>query len=175
VLFAGRLDEPKGIDRLLSAWAGRLHEGRRLVVVGDGPLQELVASAAQSDPSIVPRGLLTRAEVLAAMGDAAVVVVPSLVFEGYPLVVAQAFARGRAVVTVSGGSVGTIVDQEVGWVVDPTASALGELLTGLTDEETLRRGRAARQRYEAENSPAEGLASLRRVYDSVVGDGPRPR
>jgi glycosyltransferase involved in cell wall biosynthesis len=168
VLFVGRLDTPKGVDRLLDAWAGRPHDGRRLVVAGDGPLRDLVASAAASDPSVVARGLLTRDEVMTAMGEAAVVVVPSRVFEGYPLVVAQAFARGRAVVTVSGGSVGTIVDDEVGWVVAPTSSALGEQLTELTDEETLRRGRGARQRYEAQSSPGEGLASLLDVYESVL-------
>ena len=168
VLFVGRLDVAKGVDRLLDSWVRRPHDGRRLVVAGDGPLQGLVASAGASDPSVVPLGLLTPAEVTGAMEDAAVVVVPSRFFEGYPLVVAQAFARGRAVVTVSGGSVGTIVDDEVGWVVEPTASALGELLTSFTDEEARLRGRAARRRYQAENSPDRGLASLVSVYEDVL-------
>jgi glycosyltransferase involved in cell wall biosynthesis len=167
-LFVGRLDEAKGVDRLLEAWTGRPHDGRRLVVAGDGPLRALVASAAGSDPSIVPRGLLTRAEVMDAMGDAALVVVPSRFFEGYPLVVAQAFARGRAVVTVSGGSVGSIVDDTVGWVVQPTAAALSEVLATFTDDQTLRRGQGARLRYETESSPGKGFASLVRVYEEVL-------
>ena len=36
--IVGRLDEPKGIDRLLDAWARGGPSGRRLVVAGDGPL-----------------------------------------------------------------------------------------------------------------------------------------
>ena len=52
------------------------------------------------DPSVSWRGRLEPAGVADAMRDAAYVVVPSRFFEGYPLVVAEAFARGRAVLTV---------------------------------------------------------------------------
>ena len=89
VLFVGRLDEAKGVDRLLDAWAVAGSE-RRLVVAGDGPLGDRV----RADPRVVALGQVSPAEVGRAMDDAAYVVVPSRVFEGYPLVVAEAFARG---------------------------------------------------------------------------------
>jgi glycosyltransferase involved in cell wall biosynthesis len=173
VLYVGRLDEAKGIDRLLDAWAlaqrTGLHPQQRLVVAGDGPLREQVSAAADRDPTIAWLGQVAPERVAQAMADAAYVVVPSRVFEGYPLAVAESFGRGRGVLTVSGGSVGTIVDAETGWVVDPSAEALAGALTSIGDGEIRSRGAAARTSYEQHNTPAAGLASLLATYAEVVG------
>ncbi|HET7431508.1 MAG TPA: glycosyltransferase [Nocardioides sp.] len=168
VLYVGRLDEPKGIDRLLDSWArGGGATGRTLTVVGDGPLRGRVEEAARTG-TVRRLGQVPPAEVAAAMAAAAYVVVPSRVFEGYPLVVAEAFGRGRPVLTVSGGSVGTIVDDATGWVVDPTVEALAAAIGRITDDDARSRGAAARAAYERHNTPAQGLASLLAVYDEVA-------
>jgi glycosyltransferase involved in cell wall biosynthesis len=163
VLYVGRLDEAKGVDRLLDAWASA-GSGRRLVVAGDGPLGDRV----RADPRVVALGQVSPEQVGRAMDEAAYVVVPSRFFEGYPLVVAEAFARGRPVLTVSGGSVGTIVDDATGWVVEPTVPALAEALATITSEDVAARSKAARARYLAESTPERGLASLLAAYDDVT-------
>jgi len=168
VLYVGRLDEAKGIDRLLDAWRlGGRDSGRRLTVVGDGPFRSRVEEVVRTDPQVRWLGQVPRAEVAEAMASAAYLVVPSRVFEGYPLAVAEAFGRGRPVLTVSGGSVGTIVDETTGWVVDPTAEALAAAISGISDGDARRRGASARASYEAHNTPERGLASLLAVYDEV--------
>ena len=175
VLYVGRLDEAKGIDRLLDAWAlarrGGLHPQQRLVIAGDGPLRDLVSDALDVDPMITWLGQVPPDRVAQAMAEASYIVVPSRVFEGYPLAVAEAFGRGRGVLTVSGGSVGSIVDDQTGWVVDPSAEGLARALTSITVEDTRSRGAAARASYERNNTPAAGLASLLAVYDAVSGTG----
>jgi glycosyltransferase involved in cell wall biosynthesis len=163
VLYVGRLDEAKGADRLLDAWAAG-GSRRRLVVAGDGPLGERV----RADPLVEALGQVPPEEVDRAMGDAAYVVVPSRVFEGYPLVVAEAFARGRPVLTVAGGSVGTIVDDATGWVVEPTVEALAEALRTISDDDVAARSGGARSRYLAQSTPEQGLASLLATYDEVT-------
>ena len=169
VLYVGRLDQPKGIDQLLEAWAsGGSRSGRNLVVVGDGPLRSLVTDAARTG-TVRWLGQVSPAEVAAAMANAAYVVVPSRVFEGYPLAVAEAFGRGRPVLTVSGGSVGTIVDESVGWVVEPTSEALASAVVAITDEDAAARGAVARAAYERDSTPERGLASLLEVYEQVAG------
>jgi glycosyltransferase involved in cell wall biosynthesis len=169
VLYVGRLDVPKGIDRLLEAWElGGSRSGRTLVVVGDGPLRDRVQAAAATG-SVRWLGQVPQEEVAVAMAGAAYVVVPSRVFEGYPLAVAEAFARARPVLTVSGGSVGTIVDDSIGWVVDPSAEALAEAIARIDDDEAAPRGAAARSAYERSSTPQRGLESLMRVYEEVAG------
>jgi glycosyltransferase involved in cell wall biosynthesis len=169
VLYVGRLDEPKGIDRLLDAWtAGGATSGRTLTVVGDGPLRPLVEKAA-ADGSVRWLGQLSPAGVATAVEDAAYVVVPSRVFEGYPLAVAEAFGRGRPVLTVAGGSVGTIVNDRTGWVVSPTVDALAAAIVGIGDDEARSRGAHARASYEAHNTPEHGLSSLLAGYRAAIG------
>jgi glycosyltransferase involved in cell wall biosynthesis len=168
VLYVGRLDEAKGIDRLLDAWRlGGRDSGRRLTVVGDGPLRAQVEDVVRSDDRVRWLGQVPPSEVAAAMEQAAYLVVPSRVFEGYPLAVAEAFGRGRPVLTVSGGSVGTIVDDRTGWVVDPTTEALAAAIARIDDPDAASRGAAARTSYEQHNTPEQGLASLLAVYDEV--------
>jgi len=169
VLFVGRLDVPKGLDRLLDAWARRgRNSGRRLRIVGDGPLAGRVAQAARTDDSLEHVGLLDHEDVRAAMRQAAYVVVASRFFEGYPLVVAEAFAAGRPVLTVAGGSVGSIVGAEGGWTVEPTTDAIARALASITDDDVLRHSLLARQRYERDNTPGRGLESLMSTYGDVV-------
>jgi glycosyltransferase involved in cell wall biosynthesis len=169
VLYVGRLDSPKGLDRLLDAWA---HAGARargtLTLVGDGPLRDRVEAATRADSRIRWLGQVPSDQVAVAMSRSAYVVVPSRVFEGYPLAVAEAFARGRPVLTVSGGSVGTIVDEQTGWVVPPTVEALADAFADIGDDDARARGEAARASYEAHNTPARALASLKLIYRSLI-------
>lgn len=169
VLFVGRVDEPKGVRLLLDAW--RLvgpRTGRRLRIAGDGPLlPEVEALAKQAPELVVSEGRVSPARVAQLMDEVGALVVPSLCYEGYPLVIAEAFGRGRAVITVGGGSAGTIVDPSVGWVAEPDSRGLAEVLSDVTDESLTIRGRNARLQYERENSPEAGVASLLEIYRSV--------
>jgi glycosyltransferase involved in cell wall biosynthesis len=169
VLFVGRLDVPKGVDRLLDAWAaGGRNSGRRLRIVGDGPLAGRVANDAARDDTVEHLGLLDQERVRDAMRQAAYVVVASRFFEGYPLVVAEAFAAGRPVLTVAGGSVGSIVGDEGGWTVEPTTEAITRALVSITDDDVRRQSVLARRRYERDNTPRRGLESLLSTYADVV-------
>src|SRR3954454_19543547 len=98
VLYVGRLDEAKGIDRLLDAWRlGGRDSGRRLTIVGDGPMRTQVEEAVRADDRMRWLGQVPSTVVAEALERAAYLVVPSRVFEGYPLAVAEAFGRGRPV------------------------------------------------------------------------------
>jgi glycosyltransferase involved in cell wall biosynthesis len=168
VLYVGRLDEPKGVDRLLDAWEqGGVRSGRTLTIVGDGPLAPRVRAATHSG-TVRWLGQLPPDEVAAAMSAAAFLVIPSRVFEGYPLALAEAFGRGRPVLTVSGGSVGTLVDDTTGWVVDPTSKALTSAILQIDDDEAASKGIEARATYERDNAPERGFRSLIRVYEDVT-------
>ena len=108
-LFVGRLAPEKGIDVLLRAWA-RVGRTLPLKILGDGPLGPLVAEAAARMPGVEWLGHGDRARVLAAMGDATVVIAPSIWYETFGLVVIEAFSRGTPVVVSSIGAIAELVE-----------------------------------------------------------------
>lgn len=173
VLFVGRLDDGKGIDTLLDAWAeSTVTTGRRLRIVGSGPLLPAVRARAVEIGSVDVLGLLDSAEVASAFAAAGVVAVPSRLFEGFPRVVAESFAHGRPVMVTDHGGLAAIVDDEVGWRVAGGASAWARALDSLTDDQVVRRGAAARARYLAELTPGRSAASLIDVYRRLCARRP---
>lgn len=107
VLFAGRVEREKGVFDLLEI-AKRLKRAApgqlRLEICGGGEsLEELRKTIADEglETDVEVRGRLNRPELLAAYGNAHVVIVPtrSSFCEGMPMVAAEAVLTGRPVVT----------------------------------------------------------------------------
>jgi glycosyltransferase involved in cell wall biosynthesis len=171
LLFVGRLDETKGVDLLLDAWELRQTTGATLRIAGSGPLLDRVTEAAARRHDIVVLGPLPASAVSHEMRAAAAVMVPSLLFEGLPRVVVEAFAHGRPVVTSTVGAVATVVDDSVGWRHAPDAHALAQTLDRVTGDpvEVATRGAAARANYQAEYTPERSLETMLETYRLLTG------
>lgn len=108
-LFAGRLAPEKGIRTLLAAWE-RLGPRIPLKVAGDGPLAGQVAQAAERNPHVEWLGAQPLERVYSLMGDAVVILVPSLWYEGFPRVIVEAYAKGTPVVASDLGALTELVE-----------------------------------------------------------------
>ncbi len=91
-LFVGRLSKEKGVLPLVEAWPS----GPRLVLVGDGPQRSAVERAARGK-QIEVLGLQPREHAVELMRLATGLVFPSLCFESFPMVYAEAMATGLPV------------------------------------------------------------------------------
>jgi len=160
VLYVGRLSEEKGVRELAEA----AHD-LPLVVVGDGPLRDLLPGAV---------GFVPPAEVGGYLDRAAVVVCPSR-REGYGVVAREAMAHGRPVVaTAVGGLVDAVVDGETGlFVPEGDVAALRRALERLLGDAELRArlGAAARVRACSEFTAAAAADALVSVYRAVLAPG----
>jgi glycogen(starch) synthase len=154
VLALGRLEDKKGFDLLIRAFARLIdaHPDVHLLIAGSGSaaasLQELIEnSAAISRIHLI--GRLTREQVATTMAGAEVFVLPSRV-EPFGIVVLEAWRAGVAsIVTSHGGPPEFVTDGEDGLVVDPfDTPALAEAIDRLLRHPDQRRaiGTAARQR-----------------------------
>src|SRR5690606_22073309 len=108
-LFAGRLSAEKGIGTLLAAWRA-LARRLPLKILGDGPEAHQVAQATATEPNIQWLGWRPVEEVLALIGRAKLVVVPSVCYESFNRTQLEAFAKGTPVVASRQGSMQAIVD-----------------------------------------------------------------
>lgn len=168
VLFAGRLDEQKGIRLLLDAWRTREHpSGGMLRIVGDGPLRELVEDAASRDASVVAYGRVEADAVADRIRAAGAVIIPSTWFEGLPRVLVEALSHGRTVAVSDIGGLGAVVDDRIGWRFAPTVQGVRAGLDALATGDLRARGLAARETYLASYAPDVTTHALLAVYDDV--------
>lgn len=179
VVSVGRFVPKKGFDVLVTAWATVVREvpGARLVLVGDGPGRAAVEALVGSldlGGSVEFHGARPNSEVLRTIagGDVftlACVVPPDGDSDALPVVLREAMARARPVVTTAVAGVPEALDETCGWIVppsDPDALAVA-LLAALADPAGARtRGLAGRQRVERTATLDVAAAAFEAFVDS---------
>jgi glycosyltransferase involved in cell wall biosynthesis len=173
-VFIGRLTAEKGVSLLMSAWArSRLHDSQQLVVAGDGPERDAVIAA--SERNVRYEGLVDAERVGQLLDEAAIVVIPSLCYEGCPRLVAEAFERGRPIASTALGSMSDLVTLDVGWTTDPTADAFAAMLSSAASDPALAtKGTAARAVFEEHFTPELRVQRLLSVYADVTAATGQP-
>lgn len=162
ILCIGTLHEVKGQAVLIEAL--RLLRDRGIAIacriIGDGEdevmLRDRIA-AADLDGSVILDGRLARNEVIAALGDADLLVAPSVVAsdgkrEGIPVVLMEAMSCGLPVVASRLSGIPELVDDQTSGLLVPPgdAPALADAIDRLQGDADLRArlGAAARERIE---------------------------
>jgi len=107
-VFVGRLSEEKGVQTLLDAWT-RHRPAMPLKIVGDGPMRDLVLNARANCGGIEWLGRRTIAEALETIGDASLLISPSIAYETFGRTVVEAFARGTPVIVSDSGASAELV------------------------------------------------------------------
>jgi glycosyltransferase involved in cell wall biosynthesis len=162
-LFAGRLNEQKGLDHLLRAFAG-MRRVAMLDVVGEGHKEtelKLLASQLGISDRVVWHGQLEQPDLVKMYQAATAVVVPS-VDEGLGLVAAEALLCETPVIAFRSGGLTDVIEHGVtGFLVTPGEThELGAALDNVLDApdsaaETAREGRQVTlERFSPENAAA---------------------
>ena len=170
-LFVGRLSEEKGVLPLLDAWE-RAGSRLPLRVVGGGPLYDHVRELSRRLPFLTLLGPLEADRVREEMRGAMILVVPSLWYEGFPLVVAEAFAAGTPVLTTNLGALPEIVDAgRTGMTFDPRQSGdLARCAASVADhpEHVMAMRPEARKEYERLYSAGTNYETLTSIYGEAL-------
>jgi len=166
--FVGELHPRKGVHVLVEALAGVKAEGE-LVLIGNGDdeyTEELREAAAQVTHPVHFLGFRDDVQELYRWID--VLVLPSLNFESFGMVIVEAMRDGIPVICSDfGGMKEVVADQETGFVVPAgDAQALGKCLDRLLGDADLRQqmGKAGRQRMEQKFSSASMTDHYVRVF-----------
>ncbi len=165
VVAVGRLDAEKGIEILLES---AKKSGINLTLVGDGPLRPL----AESYQNCQVTGWVTPKQVVEELAKARALVFPSLWYETYGLVVAEAAARGvPAIVSDISAASERVEDNITGWHI--RSGDIEDLVRALNitkDDETVKRvGEAAYQQFW--KSPpvlTKHIEGLRNIYNLLL-------
>ena len=95
-IYVGRLEEIKGIDVLLGAWKLLGDEAPELLLCGRGPLEEWAKEYVDNNKltSVKLLGFVPNTEVRKMIGESKALILPTQVYEGFPMTIAESYACG---------------------------------------------------------------------------------
>lgn len=171
-LFVGRLSAEKGIMDLISAWPA--NPDCELTVAGDGPLKNEIQSAIRSRENIRLLGQQSFQAVQDLMESAAVLIVPSNWYEGFPMVIVEAFARGLPVIAPNLGSMAEIIVPHInGWLYAPFDHGdLGKTISQFFASYPKINGihDAVAEHYRTKYHPTIVMDQLEAIYEEVISE-----
>ena len=173
IVYVGRLEPRKGVDVLIHAMPlVRAHAPHaRLVIVGDGPDRDALASLARSvNAGATFTGRVENAALPGYMQAADIVCSPALGGESFGIVLVEAMACGTPVVASRiEGFVEMLGDGDAALLVPPRDhGALASALTTLLGDEPRRRALGARGAIKAREYDWPAVAArLERIYESA--------
>lgn len=174
-VFMGRLSEEKGINTLLGAWGKR--PPWRLKLLGSGPLLEECRRRIELECLPVDcLGMRSRDEAMAILAGAKALLVPSLWFEGMPMVILEAWSQGVPVVGSRIGGIEEMLRDDRGLSFDVgNTDALVDAVRQLSEAPDLatRIAANAAAEYSRTHTAAAGLSRLEAVYGQLVSVGTR--
>jgi colanic acid/amylovoran biosynthesis glycosyltransferase len=178
LVTVGRLSAQKGHSILLEAVAELVREGVRLelVFVGDGELrEELEASIARHrlEGTVRITGWASGEQVRAWLDRSRALVLPSF-GEGLPVVLMEALAAGRPVLTTSIAGIPELIESGKSGIVVPPGSvaALREGMRSMLEAspgELVAMGAEGRRRVLADHHPDQNARALRSLFERYVG------
>lgn len=183
VVYAGRLDEPKGVRLLMAGWDRYLSDagepGLNLAIAGAGPLGDEVAAWAAARPSVAMKGQLGSDQCAELIASARAVLLPSAWEETFGLVAVEAMVAGVPPIAADHGSFSELITPGVDGALfspgDPAALALAIADADRNPEQYEAYGEQARKTYEQRFDPGRSVGELLDIYrfaiDNPAGPG----
>ena len=170
IVYAGRLEENKGLKTAVEAWKLLGADAPELVVAGAGPL-EAWARAQTAGLPVRFAGQLPRAELHALTAASRAALAPSLCYESFGLWPAEAHLLGTPVLASDIGNIGaSVIPGADGLRFAPgEAAALAAAVRALdaASFDPAAIAAAAKARFD----PAANAAALEEIYKTVLANG----
>jgi glycosyltransferase involved in cell wall biosynthesis len=153
-LFVGRLEKIKGLQNLLPLF--REYEHAELWIAGTGHYERALTDAATGSENIKFLGPQTSEQLETLYRNAVALIVPSLWYEVFGIVILEAFALATPVIVNNQGGMPGIVEESGGGFVYETREELVTIMERLLSDRTFRdeighRGyQAFQQKWRAE-------------------------
>lgn len=174
VIFIGRLSSEKGVRILLDAWHFWGQDAPDLEIIGSGPeeeqlKQQLIASGLNHKIRFL--GQLSFQQTQYQLQQAKILLLPSLCFEGFPMVIREAFALGVPVVASRLGAMICLIEEQKNGILFEPGNA-GDLVCVLkkvwmNQKHLTKMGEAARFTFEIRYTAKANYDMLIDIYKAA--------
>lgn len=147
-LFVGRLEKIKGLQDVIPAFAGE--SGPDLLIAGEGEYGDVLRRQAAGMPRVRFLGRLPGPELAGYYRHAIALIVPSLCYETFGIILLEAFRQSTPVLARRVGPLPEIVEEAGGGEVFSTIEELLAAMERLSSDPARREalGRSARHAYQ---------------------------
>lgn len=173
ILFAGRLDELKGVRVLLESWRRMGKDAPELVLCGTGPLENWCGRFVAENHLEHVRllGFVPNEKVKELLSESRAMILPTQWYEGFPMSIAEAYSVGTPVLVSDLGNGGSLV--EAGKTGLKFQAADPDSIAGAVRAFWQRRQEpewyeSARREYENTMAPEENYRQLLAIYEKAM-------
>ncbi len=169
-IFVGRLEKLKGVDILLQAWKMMGNSAPRLVICGNGPMEEWCRDYVREHrlKSVEMKGFVPNAEARKLIASSKTLILPTQCYEGFPMTIVEAFLAGTPVIASDLGNTGDLVEEGVTGCKFVSDSP-GELMKAVGQVKIypdMRRN--ARAQYSDKYTELQNYKLLMRIYQRAI-------
>ncbi len=165
-LFIGRVEKIKGIDILLEAFSKM--PDKKLVIAGDGPQRQEYQRGVTENIKFL--GFVDKTNLAGVLKKAKAVVLPSQVYEGFPMTIAESFSAYKPVIGANIGNVAILIDEDVTGVVfdyDSSDKLMGAI-KHFEELDVMKLGENAYSKYKQAYSSEANYQYLLKIYQSCL-------
>lgn len=176
-VFVGQIIEYKGVELLLEAWSRLQPANARLVIVGDGVDRAALEQRFPASHCLEWLGRRKHDEAMAAIDQSDFLVLPSRLFEGFPMVMLEAYAAGTPFIGPAHGAFPQLVGEgEDGFLFEPrnldSLMAVLRRALALDAASWMRMSELARHKYNGLYTEEANYPQLMEIYGSVLRGTP---
>jgi glycosyltransferase involved in cell wall biosynthesis len=158
-LFVGRLEKIKGVQDVLPSFAGE--DGPDLIIIGAGEYEAELRAQAEGMPRVKFTGRLPPEALAAYYRHARALIVPSVCFETFGIILIESFRNGTPVIARRIGPFPEIVEQSQGGVLFSDEAELRAAIARLGADIDYRESLAKRARHAFETNWREDVVMAR--------------
>lgn len=179
-LFLGRLSPEKGVNVLLDAvkhLSANSYSALQFKIVGDGPLKVLIENEAKARgiQNIELTGRKDFNSAMELLKHSKFIIIPAICYEGFPMVIREAFACGKPVIASNLGAMAELVeDGKTGLLFESGDSEdLAEKIQWMIEheDECIQMGRNARSVFEEKYTAKRNFEILMDIYRRLSVNG----
>lgn len=135
-LFVGRLEEIKGVQNIIPVFKEQTQFD--LLIAGDGEYRETLEKQAENNPHIKFLGRLDQKSLQSLYKQALSVIVPSICYETFGIIIIEAFSRKTPVIVNNLGALPEVVKDSGGGFIYESKDELVKAMKTLADDPFLR-------------------------------------
>ncbi len=171
-IYAGRLDESKGVDLLLKAWHAMGEKAPRLLICGTGPLSNWCEKYIRNHQvrTVKMLGYVANEKTKELIARAKALILPTRWYEGFPMVIAEAYSVGTPVISSNIGNAGNLVREGItGYKI--TEISADSMWGAVKKIESKNLSQSVQAVFLKEYSAEANYEKLLHIYNACLKDG----